>query len=787
MPKQISGQLGSAQLGAFGLGWPGPLYVQHVYYVATTGNDSNAGTSGSPFITIQRGVDVAVPGDTIIVKDGTYLPPSATVDAMAVNINKTYLTIRAENPLGAILDGNGTAHSYFNLQANSARIIIDGFEITNTRWGGVWANDGGATECTIENCYIHNIGNRVELSPLGIAGIYTDSGASVLIYNNRFEHIGRDNDAGNSYDHSIYSHGHLDIIDNYFLDTPMGWHIQAAAGFSGLMQGNIFFGPNGYDSKPGQIMLWGAEGDVTIDSNVFYNPRIEAITFFNATFHSLTITNNSVFGITGTVATPPAGAGGTLAGATTMSGNTVAPLGSYGGPFPSGSGVGAQGGSPPSAPVPPAPPAPPGTPPNYAPPGGGGGSGVPGGPSPVDKRIVPLALHTFAFDNTWLSSQNDFGAWSNPQLFFQQSANFMFMETCSAGVLSTDAFPPRRGVIGFSSAAGLVFFGDGLPAQPKLVANPGFDSLDALDYWDISHGAWWYGDRYWLIAKGFPASSSGVITYPMLSTADDGDTWDWEDPSGTASPPVGRHGAFMLRRDENSSLVDVCYLNAGFSSLVLDKFDLASPGWAGPYGALDLGREAHFVPGNGIVRYPNGDVGILYTNGTKNQTSDDGVYYRLYSGAWGPEITVAAPTGVAFQGTSFANLTIDPSGELIHVFYYTLSGRAPSYKTVTHEGVVSGVLHTFPDVSGTDGVGSGMILNNKLYVPYDDFGDTGAGTGNAVWEAPRGTVDFVKKFLPRPLLEAGLTPSCSYLTFGRPVTGGAFPEYVKRKNAPGNG
>ncbi len=42
------------------------------YYVATTGNDSNAGAESAPFKTIQKGADVAKAGDTVVVLPGTY-------------------------------------------------------------------------------------------------------------------------------------------------------------------------------------------------------------------------------------------------------------------------------------------------------------------------------------------------------------------------------------------------------------------------------------------------------------------------------------------------------------------------------------------------------------------------------------------------------------------------------------------------------------------------------------------------------------------------------------------
>ena len=42
------------------------------YYVATTGSDSNPGTSSQPFRTIVEGVKKLSAGDTLYVKSGTY-------------------------------------------------------------------------------------------------------------------------------------------------------------------------------------------------------------------------------------------------------------------------------------------------------------------------------------------------------------------------------------------------------------------------------------------------------------------------------------------------------------------------------------------------------------------------------------------------------------------------------------------------------------------------------------------------------------------------------------------
>ena len=43
-----------------------------IYYVSTTGNNGNSGTSTSPFKTIQKAADIVKAGDTVIVRAGTY-------------------------------------------------------------------------------------------------------------------------------------------------------------------------------------------------------------------------------------------------------------------------------------------------------------------------------------------------------------------------------------------------------------------------------------------------------------------------------------------------------------------------------------------------------------------------------------------------------------------------------------------------------------------------------------------------------------------------------------------
>ncbi|MCP4151559.1 MAG: DUF1565 domain-containing protein, partial [bacterium] len=51
--------------------WAVPGYCTD-YYVAKTGNDSNAGTEAAPWLTIQKAANTLQAGDTVYIKAGTY-------------------------------------------------------------------------------------------------------------------------------------------------------------------------------------------------------------------------------------------------------------------------------------------------------------------------------------------------------------------------------------------------------------------------------------------------------------------------------------------------------------------------------------------------------------------------------------------------------------------------------------------------------------------------------------------------------------------------------------------
>ena len=276
------------------------------YYVATDGNDGNPGTSTAPFLTLQYAVNAAFAGDTVVVADGTYGHENSVTGGDSSDIQNSPvvlynsgapgapITIRAENPLGAVLDCELICDAYIDLY-NSSYIVIQDFVITRGYKEGIHSNDS-AHHITLQGNVIEYIANRSSSSTLGLAGMYTNPNCHDFVINaNIFHDIGRTDQ--NWLDHALYLHGsNFTVTNNLFYNIPHGWSIQAADGLSNiLIANNTFAFPQG-GGQNGQIMLWNTQSNLTIENNIFYNPLGYAITRYTSTVTTCAIDHNLVFG-----------------------------------------------------------------------------------------------------------------------------------------------------------------------------------------------------------------------------------------------------------------------------------------------------------------------------------------------------------------------------------------------------------------------------------------------------------------------------------------------------------
>jgi hypothetical protein len=78
------------------------------YYVPPSGSDSSSGSVSAPFKTIQKAANIVNPGDTVIVKDGTYTDTDSNdiiVSLARCGTASNWVTFKAENKWGTKLNG----------------------------------------------------------------------------------------------------------------------------------------------------------------------------------------------------------------------------------------------------------------------------------------------------------------------------------------------------------------------------------------------------------------------------------------------------------------------------------------------------------------------------------------------------------------------------------------------------------------------------------------------------------------------------------------------------------
>lgn len=124
-----------------------------VYYVAPDGNDSYPGTEDQPWRTLQKAADTLMPGDTVLVKDGTY---------SFVNITRSgepgaWIEFRAYP--GHTPHVHATGWTQRAIRVNGGNyIIIDGFEATSESEIGIGIQFNDCHHGVVRNCIAHDNG-----------------------------------------------------------------------------------------------------------------------------------------------------------------------------------------------------------------------------------------------------------------------------------------------------------------------------------------------------------------------------------------------------------------------------------------------------------------------------------------------------------------------------------------------------------------------------------------------------------------------------------------------------
>jgi hypothetical protein len=144
-------------------GLTAPLFAAK--YVATNGSDTNPGTIDQPFKTITKAISVAVPGDTIYVRGGSY-PLTATISISAsksgADTSKRYFLLAYPNER-PLLDFSNIASGRKGISLNANYWYIRGLEVKGAGDNGLEIN--GGSHNIIEFCsFFENRDSGVQLS-----------------------------------------------------------------------------------------------------------------------------------------------------------------------------------------------------------------------------------------------------------------------------------------------------------------------------------------------------------------------------------------------------------------------------------------------------------------------------------------------------------------------------------------------------------------------------------------------------------------------------------------------
>ena len=252
-----------------------------VHYVAVGGSNRGAGTAEEPWASLQHAVDSALPGDSILIHEGTYA--GARIEGSGTR--EAPITLRACTGESVVIDRpgpNNRHNSDLELETweGDGRVsywVIEGLEVTSAP---AWGIDVRGSE----KAHSHHItirGNRVHDNGLsdGKSGIFAAFTDDVLIEGNASYHNG---------EHGIYVNNSSDrfvIRGNRVYDNiDCGIHLNGdiESGGDGVMTGGIVADNIIYDNGRGGGAGINMDGvsDSVVANNLLYDNHASGIALF---------------------------------------------------------------------------------------------------------------------------------------------------------------------------------------------------------------------------------------------------------------------------------------------------------------------------------------------------------------------------------------------------------------------------------------------------------------------------------------------------------------------------
>lgn len=292
-----------------------------VYYVSTTGSDSDAGTKEEPFASLQYAHDQAQPGDTIYLRGGVYYLTEG-IQLTSDGTSEAPITVSSYPGETAVLDGSKmTSTEYYGSDGAGGWVIdgssvsynhISGLEIRNGPMGGVVLRDESHNN-VIEGLDVHDNGRLTDSEGKGIS-LYGASSNNLLLNNDSHDNQDLAGDNADGFQVSTSGTGNVLRGNRAWGNSDDGFDFfnveDGTRNASVLIEGNWAF-DNGYD----------ANGEASGDGNGFKLGGSRADSGSSSGGH--TVTNNVAWGNAAIGFDENGGTG------TTLKGNTAFDNGTY--------------------------------------------------------------------------------------------------------------------------------------------------------------------------------------------------------------------------------------------------------------------------------------------------------------------------------------------------------------------------------------------------------------------------------------------------------------------------
>src|SRR5262245_37175215 len=203
------------------------VFAATYYLNPATGKDSNPGTQGSPWKTLDKVVSATGPGDVVNVVGGTYTPSQYTTDGSWIlwrqsNAHGTAgkpITIQANPGDTVVFDGQRQPLwiKFWSVTDTAYYVVIKNLEFQHFQPAIVSVSGGGYV--AVINCYFHDTYD-LTASAVGTGG-ETQPTHHVIFRGNRFYNIGDPTVfgvQGEPGDHAIYlaeNSQYIVVDDNY--------------------------------------------------------------------------------------------------------------------------------------------------------------------------------------------------------------------------------------------------------------------------------------------------------------------------------------------------------------------------------------------------------------------------------------------------------------------------------------------------------------------------------------------------------------------------------------------